>query len=103
MNNSDAELARRRLLGFVWLFFVCFFNTVPLFIISVLANLDSVRDLLFVLQQRLTSLNNRSGYMFLSSKNGPMPRLSPSLLFLVCCHQQSLACLVSSCPSSCGG
>ncbi|KIM40329.1 hypothetical protein M413DRAFT_73699 [Hebeloma cylindrosporum] len=51
MNNSDAELARKRLLGFVWLFAVCFFNTVPLFIISVLANLDSVRTYVPFLQE----------------------------------------------------
>ncbi|KAF8911516.1 hypothetical protein CPB84DRAFT_1812352 [Gymnopilus junonius] len=41
MNTSDVELARKRLLGWVWLTAVCFFNTVPLFIISVLANLNA--------------------------------------------------------------
>ncbi|KDR75655.1 hypothetical protein GALMADRAFT_68322 [Galerina marginata CBS 339.88] len=51
MNTSDVELARKRTLGFVWLFFVCFFNTVPLFIISVLANLDSLRTYVPFLQQ----------------------------------------------------
>ena len=45
MNRSAGELARKRLLGNLWLVVVCFFNTVPLFIISVLANLDSVRYL----------------------------------------------------------
>jgi len=59
MNRSDAELAHKRLLGFLWLVTVCFFNTVPLFIISVLANLDSVRCLIFLLQRYLTSLYNR--------------------------------------------
>lgn len=43
MNKSDGELARKRLLGFMWLAVVCFFNTIPVFIISILANLDSVR------------------------------------------------------------
>lgn len=43
MNKSDAELARKRLVGFWWLVLVCFFNTVPLFIISILSNLDSIR------------------------------------------------------------
>ena len=42
MNTSDGELARKRLLGWAWLTAVCFFNTVPLFIISVLANLAAV-------------------------------------------------------------
>ena len=42
MAKTDAELAHKRLLGFIWLSFVCFFNTAPLFVISVLANLDSV-------------------------------------------------------------
>ena len=43
MDKTDAELAHKRLLGFIWLSLVCFFNTAPLFLISVLANLDSVR------------------------------------------------------------
>lgn len=43
MNKSDGELARKRLLGFMWLAVVCFFNTIPVFIISILANLDSIR------------------------------------------------------------
>ena len=43
MAKTNAELAHKRLLGFIWLSLVCFFNTAPLFLISVLANLDSVR------------------------------------------------------------
>jgi len=43
MNKSNFELARKKVIGFVWLAAVCFFNTVPLFIISILANLDSIR------------------------------------------------------------
>ncbi|KAG6920196.1 hypothetical protein DXG01_004965 [Tephrocybe rancida] len=43
MNKSEGELFRKRAIGFVWLAVVCFFNTVPLFIISVLANLESLR------------------------------------------------------------
>lgn len=42
MNKSEGELARKKLTGFLFLALVCFFNTVPLFIISVLANLDSL-------------------------------------------------------------
>lgn len=42
MNKSDAELAHKRLIGIIWLVAVCFFNTVPLLVISFLANLDSV-------------------------------------------------------------
>jgi hypothetical protein len=42
MNKSDAELAHKRLIGITWLVTVCFFNTVPLLVISFLANLDSV-------------------------------------------------------------
>ncbi|KAJ7188676.1 hypothetical protein C8R46DRAFT_27864 [Mycena filopes] len=42
MNKSDGELARKRMMGFIWLAVVCFFNTVPLLIISVLANLASL-------------------------------------------------------------
>ncbi|PPQ75181.1 hypothetical protein CVT26_008789 [Gymnopilus dilepis] len=50
MNTSDGELARKRLLGWAWLTAVCFFNTVPLFIISVLANLAAVRTYVPFLQ-----------------------------------------------------
>jgi hypothetical protein len=42
MNKSDFELFRKKIIGFAWLAAVCFFNTVPLFIISILANLDTV-------------------------------------------------------------
>jgi hypothetical protein len=42
MNKTDGQLAHKKTIGFLWLVLVCFVNTVPLFIISVLANLDSV-------------------------------------------------------------
>jgi len=50
MAKTDAELAHKRLLGFIWLSLVCFFNTAPLFLISVLANLDSIRAYIPFLQ-----------------------------------------------------
>ncbi|KAF9071637.1 hypothetical protein BDP27DRAFT_1218654 [Rhodocollybia butyracea] len=43
MNRAPAEIRTKRMVGFLWLAFVCFFNTVPLFIISVLANLSSIQ------------------------------------------------------------
>ncbi|KAF8952519.1 late exocytosis, associated with Golgi transport-domain-containing protein [Flammula alnicola] len=60
MNNSDAELARKRMLGFLWLSAVCFFNTVPLFIISILANLDSVKSYVHSSKRGTTIRNSRS-------------------------------------------
>src|SRR6266498_2019241 len=45
MSKSEGELAHKRLIGIIWLIGVCFFNTVPLLVISFLANLDSVRGL----------------------------------------------------------
>jgi hypothetical protein len=42
MNKTDAAIARKRTLGFTWLVVVCFFNTFPLFVISILANLASL-------------------------------------------------------------
>jgi hypothetical protein len=42
VTKSDGEIARRKILGFLWLALVCFFNTLPLAIISALANLNSV-------------------------------------------------------------
>lgn len=51
MNKSEGELARKKTIGFVWLAVVCFFNTVPLFIISILANLESLRVYVPILDQ----------------------------------------------------
>ncbi|EAU91270.2 hypothetical protein CC1G_06905 [Coprinopsis cinerea okayama7 len=41
MNKTDGELARKKLIGVLWLVLVCFFNTLPLFVISALANMDA--------------------------------------------------------------
>lgn len=43
MDQTDGELARKKIIGVLWLILVCFFNTIPLFVISVLANLDGIR------------------------------------------------------------
>ena len=43
LNKSTAELARNRTIGWAILILVCFVNTIPLLIISILANLASVR------------------------------------------------------------
>ncbi|KAL0955852.1 hypothetical protein HGRIS_002054 [Hohenbuehelia grisea] len=42
MNKSDSEITRKKTLGFVFLVAVCFFNTVPLLIISTLANINTL-------------------------------------------------------------
>ncbi|KAJ7828540.1 hypothetical protein B0H14DRAFT_3088215 [Mycena olivaceomarginata] len=42
MTKSDGEIARKRMMGFIWLAVVCFFNTIPLFAISILANLAAL-------------------------------------------------------------
>jgi hypothetical protein len=39
MNMSDSEIASKKMMGFIWIGLVCSFNTVPLFVISILANL----------------------------------------------------------------
>lgn len=44
MSKTSGELRSKRTIGFVWLILVCFFNTVPLFIISILANLNQIKD-----------------------------------------------------------
>ncbi|KAJ3763551.1 hypothetical protein EV360DRAFT_91759 [Lentinula raphanica] len=44
MNKSPGEIRAKRTIGFLWLTLVCFFNTVPLFIISVLANLNAIKS-----------------------------------------------------------
>ncbi|KIJ65940.1 hypothetical protein HYDPIDRAFT_87248 [Hydnomerulius pinastri MD-312] len=42
LNKSPVELYRNKFLGFLVLVLVCFFNTIPLFVISILANLSSI-------------------------------------------------------------
>ncbi|KAF8839103.1 DUF221-domain-containing protein [Paxillus ammoniavirescens] len=42
LNKSPAELFGNKLIGFLLLVLVCFFNTIPLFVISILANLSSI-------------------------------------------------------------
>jgi hypothetical protein len=43
MSKSSSELATKKAIGFVWLAVVCFFNTLPLAVISILANISAVR------------------------------------------------------------
>ncbi|KAL5504690.1 hypothetical protein ACEPAH_7353 [Sanghuangporus vaninii] len=42
LNKSNATIARKKTMGWVYLFVVCFFNTIPLLIVSFLANLASL-------------------------------------------------------------
>lgn len=42
MEKTPAQIRAKRTIGFLWLALVCFVNTVPLFVISLLANLDNV-------------------------------------------------------------
>ncbi|KAG9312116.1 hypothetical protein JVU11DRAFT_7403 [Chiua virens] len=42
VNKSTAEIVRNRSIGFLLLVLVCFFNTIPLFFISILANLTTL-------------------------------------------------------------
>ncbi|XP_006461255.1 hypothetical protein AGABI2DRAFT_48387, partial [Agaricus bisporus var. bisporus H97] len=60
MNRTDGQLARKKFIGFLWLVLVCFVNTVPLFIISVLANLDALRAYVPFLQ----SWSDANAYSF---------------------------------------
>jgi hypothetical protein len=102
MNKSDGELTRKRMMGFWWLFVVCFFNTVPLFIISILANLDSVR-LIDAPGIEEYSHKYSSGSTFLSLTDGLMHRLTPLLSSPVFCRLLSQVFLDSSYRSSCVG
>ncbi|KIK61133.1 hypothetical protein GYMLUDRAFT_85115 [Collybiopsis luxurians FD-317 M1] len=43
MDKTPAQIRTKRKIGFLWLCLVCFFNTVPLFIISFLANLNQIK------------------------------------------------------------
>lgn len=48
---GDSARARQQLMGWLWLALVCFFNTLPLIIISALANLSSVAQYVPFLQE----------------------------------------------------
>ncbi|ETW74884.1 hypothetical protein HETIRDRAFT_482685 [Heterobasidion irregulare TC 32-1] len=50
LNKSDGEILRKKTMGWIWLVVVCFFNTVPLFVISILANLSSLTSFVPFLQ-----------------------------------------------------
>ena len=88
MNKSDGEVMRKRLLGFMWLAVVCFFNTIPLFIISVLANLDSV------CQQLPRSIYSESPHSSAAS-------CVRSLLEAVGSSITGFVCLYLWCPTPC--
>ena len=45
LNATSGELASKKATGWIFLVLVCFFNTIPLFIISILANLASVSNI----------------------------------------------------------
>ena len=49
MDKTDTQIMRKKTVGFFYLALVCFFNTAPLFVLSVLANLNSVRPSSFSL------------------------------------------------------
>lgn len=44
MHLTDSTIFSKKFIGYIWLALVCTFNTVPLLVISVLANLSTVRS-----------------------------------------------------------
>lgn len=48
---SDAQRRSQQMMGWLWLAVVCFFNTIPLLVISVLANLSHIAQYVPFLQQ----------------------------------------------------
>jgi hypothetical protein len=47
MNKSDAALARKKMVGWLWLAVICFLSLIPLFLVSILANLDAVSVVMY--------------------------------------------------------
>jgi len=104
MSKSDGEKARRSTIGVLWLIFVCFFNTIPLFVISVLANLDGVSCLpleVFRLSSDTSFFSCGNGLD--SWTHGPTDRRSLLHSCLVCFPPRFLEFSVSSFQSSCVG
>lgn len=99
MNKSPAEIRAKRMIGFLWLALVCFFNTVPLFIISILANLNSVSYAELISSYDLFNDPSRSRVSCRSFARGLVHHQRHSLLFPVFYLLQSLVSLDSFCPS----
>ncbi len=57
MNRSDAAIARRKLVGFLWMAVICFFSLIPVFFVSALANLDAVSIIVFLWKLRVRMLS----------------------------------------------
>jgi len=51
LNLTGTEIAGKKMMGWIWLVLVAFLNTVPLFIISILANLSSLISFVGFLKQ----------------------------------------------------
>ncbi|KAH9889394.1 DUF221-domain-containing protein [Cubamyces lactineus] len=51
IGRTPSEIRRKQTIGWIWLIAVCFFNTVPLLVISILANLSSLTAFVPFLQQ----------------------------------------------------
>lgn len=64
MNKSPVEVFQKRVIGFLLLVLVCFFNTIPLFVISILANLSSISTYVGFL--RTWSTSSPSSFAFVS-------------------------------------
>lgn len=64
LNKSSTEINGKRMTGWIFLILVCFFNTVPLFIISILANLASLTS--FVPFLETWSQQSKATFTFVS-------------------------------------
>lgn len=63
LNLSAAELAGKKTTGWVYLVLVAFFNTIPLFILSILANLSSLTSFVHFLDQWNTASPKSFAYV----------------------------------------
>ncbi|KAH8087807.1 DUF221-domain-containing protein [Cristinia sonorae] len=64
LNRSKAEIRGKQMTGWIFIILVCFFNTVPLFVISILANLASLTT--FVDPLRIWSEASPATFTFIS-------------------------------------
>lgn len=104
VGKRPAEIRSKQIVGWVWLVAVCFFNTVPLLIISILANLASVRSQSFLLSIGLILMFAHSSQsMCRFWTRGPRARRVPSLSSPVYSLPQCLRCSGGPYPSSCAG
>ncbi|KAF8891775.1 DUF221-domain-containing protein [Infundibulicybe gibba] len=72
MDKSDAAIARKQMLGFIWLGIICFLSLIPLLPVATLANLDAITTTGYVPFLKDWSINSPILYSIVSGVLPPV-------------------------------